>query len=164
MSSSSISLHCQQLPSSSWHSIGICLSVRGVSVFERLQSEIYIIESRYRILCYSVSCYSATLLLRSATLLLCYSATLLLCYSATATPLLCYSATLLLRVFQYSASSRLEEIFSASNMVIASPDIVADLRKQLLDQTVPIAQRFRTLFSLRNCSGDEAREALEAGM
>jgi hypothetical protein len=51
-----------------------------------------------------------------------------------------------------------------SNMVIASPDIVADFRKQLLDQTVPIAQRFRTLFSLRNCSGDEAREALEAGV
>lgn len=48
-------------------------------------------------------------------------------------------------------------------MVVASADVVAKLRQQVLDARAPISQRFRTLFSLRNCSGDEAREALEAG-
>ena len=37
------------------------------------------------------------------------------------------------------------------------------LQKCMLDQSLPIAQRWRALFSLRNLKGDEARQALIYG-
>ncbi|GBG87893.1 hypothetical protein CBR_g46193 [Chara braunii] len=49
-------------------------------------------------------------------------------------------------------------------MVEVSAEAVATLRQRLLDQSLPMPKRYRALFSLRNCRGDAAREALVAAL
>ena len=46
----------------------------------------------------------------------------------------------------------------------ASTETVKELRDRLLDPRLPIARRFRALFSLRNLRGNGAREALSAAL
>ncbi|KAG0490839.1 hypothetical protein HPP92_007702 [Vanilla planifolia] len=50
-----------------------------------------------------------------------------------------------------------------SNKLNALPETVEFLCKRLLDQSQPISERIRALFSLRNLSGDRPREALSRG-
>ncbi|KAG0490724.1 hypothetical protein HPP92_007587 [Vanilla planifolia] len=51
-----------------------------------------------------------------------------------------------------------------SNKFECSPETVEFLCKRLLDQSQPISERIRALFSLRNLSGDRPREALSRAM
>ncbi|CAI5940288.1 unnamed protein product [Closterium sp. NIES-64] len=43
-------------------------------------------------------------------------------------------------------------------------EVVAELRQRLLDRALPIEQRIRALFSLRNLKGEAPQQALIEGM
>jgi len=49
-------------------------------------------------------------------------------------------------------------------MALRNLDAIEAMKKSLLDNSLPVAQRFRVIFTLRNIGGKEAIEALTAGL